>query len=223
MVFMCAGALPELDAVGCGLRNNGCPDELMHSYYVLFEEQNRQEGDTKLRKDRVLQWQEQNYGTKRDMDGDGYSESFAYWSGSEGLKLPLYGTPIFFGDMWITANLLNGMVYDKEWGRRHYHEAFFKSKFAAFPSLHDVNFPDIVVAKAVFEEAEKSLDFTLAINAPTDAGSDSVTVQTKGLQVKHVTVNGEPFEQWSLNKEDDSSVTLHLEWTDRAEVRVFFF
>jgi hypothetical protein len=219
--FKMTGALDNLDVIGCGLANNGCPDELMHSFYVIMEEQNRQDGDTKLRKERVLQWEEKTYGTQRDMDGDGYSESYAYWNGDEGLQLPLYGAPTFYGDMWITANLLNGMTYDREWGRKHYHEAFFKSKFAGFPTLHDVNFPEIVVAKAIFDEAATSLDFTLAINAPTDAGSDSVTVQTKGLEVKSVTVNGESFEQWTRSK-DGNSVNLDLEWSDRADVRVFF-
>ena len=46
-----------------------------------------------------------------------YDESFAYWT-NYSLKLPLYGAPIFTGDMWITANLLHGMVYDPAWWLR---------------------------------------------------------------------------------------------------------
>merc|ERR1712188_26664 len=97
------------DFVGCGAGNKGCADELMHSFYVLMEEQNRRDGDTTpLRKDRVLQWQEKTWGTPRDMDGDGYFESYAYWTDG-GVQLPIYDMPLFASDMWITSNLFQGM------------------------------------------------------------------------------------------------------------------
>merc|ERR1712224_1052212 len=109
----------------------------------------------------------------------GYKESYSYWT-DVNLKLPLYGAPVFAGDMWITANLIQAMVYDQDWAYKSYHEPFFRSKFASLPKLSGVNFPEIVVSKAVFDESANSLNFELAINAPTDDGKDQVKIETMG-------------------------------------------
>ena len=123
--------------------------------------------------------------------------------------------------MWITANLLHAMVYDGAWARRSYREPFHRSAFASYPKLSNVDFPTVAVAKAVYDPSAKQLAFALVINAPTDAGDDTVSVDTKGMAVGGVTLNGAPFTDWT-QPGAGSAATLSLKWSGRAEVVVSF-
>ena len=112
-------------------------------------------------------------------------------------------------------------MYDPAWARRSYREPFHASEFAAYPTLSAVDFPTVAVAKAVYDPSAKELAFALVVNAPTDAGADTVAVDAKGMAVGGVTLNGAPFTAWT-QPAAGGAASLKLEWSGRAEVVVSF-
>lgn len=160
----------------------GVDDSSGTSFYPLVEAQCIVDGD-KARGPEVFTYFEAVSGKFADLDGDGMKESY-YYDTEDRTRL------------WVTANLAAAMVTKGNSLRRMYEKPFF-IEHKGEPFLAHADYPNVMVKKAEYVKARKTLEFTLVKGSAKLKGETELTCGNI-KKIKSVSRNGKPFKGWKL-------------------------